>query len=365
MGKAPVTRLHLRYVSADTDRHGNVRYYFRKRGQQKMRLPGRPGDAEFMAAYHEALSGAATQSKARRTLLTPGSLRWLAGQYLASRQFAGLADGTRRWQRSYIDDFCSEPVADDGAALVGDLPAHSMPADAIRKLRERKARAAGANAANHRLKVLRAIFRYGVEAGLVQYDPAREVRKVEARSDGHHTWTPDEVAQFETHHPIGSKARLALALLLYTGARRSDVILLGRQHVTDGWLCWTCQKGRNRKPVRVEIPILPDLQHIIDESPTGDLTFLISGWGRPFTASGFGARFRTWCDAADLPHCTPHGLRKAGACRAAENGATEKQLMAIFGWTAMQHAELDTRAASRRRLASDAAKLLRLRTDQE
>ena len=55
-------------------------------------------------------------------------------------------------------------------------------------------------------------------------------------SEGYHAWTDDKVAQFGARHPVGSRARLALALVLYTGQRRSDVLQLGRQHLKDGWL---------------------------------------------------------------------------------------------------------------------------------
>jgi hypothetical protein len=59
---------------------------------------------------------------------------------------------------------------------------------------------------------------------------------------------------------------------------------------------------------------------------------LVNAYGQPFTKAGFGNRFRDWCDSAALPHCDAHKLCKAGALIAAENGATKKQLMAIFGW---------------------------------
>src|SRR5690348_3686939 len=71
-------------------------------------------------------------------------------------------------------------------------------------------------------------------------------------------------------------------------------------------------KGRNRKPKKLVLPILPALQKVIDGSPCGDLTFLVNDLGRPFTEAGFGNKFRTWCDGASLRHCTAHGLRKAG-----------------------------------------------------
>jgi integrase len=128
--------------------------------------------------------------------------------------------------------------------------------------------------------------------------------------------------------------------------------------VKDGWLKFTQHKNRNRKPVTLELPILPQLQAIIDATPSGNMTFLATAYGKPFSAAGFGNRFREWCDRAGLPHCSAHGLRKAGACIAAENGASESQLMAIFGWQTMQQAAHYTKAARQRRIAGTSMHLL-------
>jgi integrase len=124
------------------------------------------------------------------------------------------------------------------------------------------------------------------------------------------------------------------------------------------WLKFTAQKNRNRKPVTIEIPILANHQRVIDASPTGDLTFLGSERGRPFAVSAFGNWFRVKCDRAGLPQCSAHGLRKAGASIAAENGATEHQLMAIFGWATSKEAERYTKTAKRKKMAGDAMTLL-------
>lgn len=100
------------------------------------------------------------------------------------------------------------------------------------------------------------------------------------------------------------------------------------------------------------------LQEIIDASPTGDLTFLVTEYGQAFTAAGFGNRMRQWCDEAGLPECTAHGLRKAGAAIAAENGATPHELMAIFGWLTLKEAERYTRAAEQKKIAARAMSML-------
>jgi integrase len=100
------------------------------------------------------------------------------------------------------------------------------------------------------------------------------------------------------------------------------------------------------------------LQAVIDASPCGELTYLINDLGRAFTDHGFTNKMRDWCDQAGLPQCTAHGVRKAGATIAAENGATTKQLMAVFGWDSIKQAELYTRAAEQKRMAADAMHLI-------
>lgn len=131
-------------------------------------------------------------------------------------------------------------------------------------------------------------------------------------SGGHHTWTVDEVRKFEDRHAIGTMARLALAIFLFTGIRRSDAGRLGRQHARDGWFKFRQWKNRNRHPVDIEIPILPELEEIIRQSQTGDLTYIVTTYGMPFADAGFGNKFREWCDgglAAVLRSRTPQGQR--------------------------------------------------------
>lgn len=145
-----------------------------------------------------------------------------------------------------------------------------------------------------------------------------------------------------------------MALALYTGQRRADLVQFGKQHVRDGWLSFTQHKNRNNKPVRLEIPIIPELQRTIDESPRGDLSFMVTAFNRPFTSNGFGNRFRKWCDEAGLKNCSVHGLRKAAAARLAELGCTEQEIMAITGHRTSKEVTRYTRAASQKTRAESA-----------
>jgi integrase len=278
--------------------------------------------------------------------------RWLCSRYLASQEFQRLEPTTQSLRRRILESTYDEPVAPGARQVFADFPIEKLGSKAIRVLRDRKAGLP--HAANNRLKAIRYVFAWAMEAEHIAANPARDVALLRARSDGHHSWSLAEVEQFEARHAIGSKARLALDLLLYSGCRRSDVVQLGRQHIRNGWLRFTQRKTR----VVVELPVLPALQQSLDATPTGELTFLISEHGRGFSAAGFGNWFRERCDEAGLPDCSAHGLRKASAARAAENGATANQLMAMFGWLNIREAERYTKVAQRKKLASAALVLL-------
>ncbi|MCU9847793.1 tyrosine-type recombinase/integrase [Defluviimonas sp. WL0024] len=197
-------------------------------------------------------------------------------------------------------------------------------------------------------KVLCQLFRFAITYDLADTNPAKGVELLTSSSEGYHSWTLAEIEKFETTHPVGTTARLALALALYTGQRRSDLVLFGRQHFQGEWLVFTQQKGKARNPIRPEIPIIPELRHIIDASGTGDFTFLVNGYGRAFTNAGFGNRFRKWCDEAGLSECSVYGLRKAAAARLAELGCTEFEIMAITGHQTSKEVTRYTKGASQK-----------------
>lgn len=345
-----------KYVVEDnTD--GVLRFYFRKRGQRKVRLPGVPGSDEFNEAYYRALDGLIDEPKGPK-LSTKNSLRWLCEQYFQSGEYRRLDKRTQHVRKLIIEHMWAEPLKPDSKKIFEDLPISAITSKAVRVLRDRKTETP--EAANSRVKALRAIFSWACkpDVELMSSNPARDVAQFTQQGDGYHSWTDEEISQFEARHPIGTKPRLALALLLYTGQRRSDVVLLGRQHVSGESLRFTQFKGRNKKPVTLEIPVHPTLRKVIDASQCGDMTFLVTEFGKGFTSNGFGNWFRKQCNSANLTHCSAHGLRKAASARLAERGATEKQIMSITGHSTSKEVTRYTKAANQKRLARSAIELL-------
>lgn len=346
-------KIDLPYLYNEPDHRGNPRLYVRK-GGRRIRIRERPGSPEFMTAYSAALEAIGSPD-VRRQVAAPGSFGWLAAQYFSSSAFKRLDEQSQRTRRRIIEGCLDEPRVPGSSDRMRDCPARLIGPDHVQMLLDRRAGFPGA--ANNRLKYLSAMFGWAIPKHL-KANPARDIKPVRYSSNGFYTWTLEDVAQFEARHPIGTKARLALALLLYTGARRGDVVTFGRQHVKNGWLRMVPKKTRHLRSTALELPILPALEEAIRAAPTGDLTFLVTEYGKPFTAAGFGAWFRKRCDEAGLKQCTAHGLRKAGAARAAEAGATDRELMALFGWTSSSQATTYTRAADQKRLAAEAVRKL-------
>ena len=168
------------------------------------------------------------------------------------------------------------------------------------------------------------------------------------RSGGIYTWSEADIANFEAKHPIGSRARLALALLLYTAQRRSDVIRLGRQHIRDGAIHVSQQKTG----ASLVIPVHSELALIIDATPSDHLTFLVTRDGWPFSPAGFGNLFRDWCNGAGLPkRCSAHGQHKAACRRLAEAGCSAPEIMSISGHASLREVQRYCAAADQARMA--------------
>jgi integrase len=201
---------------------------------------------------------------------------------------------------------------------------------------------------------------HAVEVEFRKDDPTRDVKAIKVKSEGFHSWSEAEIEQFEARHPIGTNARLAFALLLFTGQRRSDVVVMGRQHVRDGYIHVRQQKTG----IELDIPIMPELQAIIGDTSKDNLTFLVTQFGRPFTVAGFGNWFRARCNEAGLPHCSAHGLRKAASRRLAELGCTVHEVAAITGHASLREVQRYTKGADQRRLATSAIAKAKTRTSK-
>lgn len=317
------------------DRHGARRWRFRRKGVS-VELGKEYGSADFRERYEAAW--ARSEAKPLRTppARAERCVADLIRAWKASPDYVATGGGWRK----ILDAQCAKIEAADGEKPVALLrPRH---------IEAKLAAFAGTPAAGNRwLKTWRRLLDHAVRLEWIASNPAKLVRGFRIKGDGYYTWTDADVARFEAAHPAGTAARLAMALMLYTGAAKADAVRLGPGNVSGGRISYT----RTKTGARIDIPLHPDLAALL---PAGRMTFLETAQGRARTANGLGNAMRGWCDAAGLDACTSHGLRKCIARRLAEAGATAHEIASVTGHEGIVEVERYARAAARKGLADGA-----------
>ncbi|WP_169576936.1 tyrosine-type recombinase/integrase [Sediminimonas qiaohouensis] len=303
---------------------GNVRYYYRYTTPATP-MPDAPKDSpEFLRAYTDAAAGKPTKVRGKIRHRT-GTIGAGIRAFLASDAYMARATSTRARWRSFAEEF-EEFFA---TARLADLePRH------IRRYLAQF----GPHPANNRLKLWRAMGRWWVDNGLLDADPARDVRKRAApESDGHTPWTAADATAFRYHWPIGSMQRLAFELLAQTGAAIGDAVTLGPGNLRNGWLTYRRTKSKTLCTVPLFVtprpayyPSSEDLRTCIEAAPK-HLTWLSTARGGSRSPKAAGQWFSKAAREAGIEGKTAHGVRKYLATYMAEHGATEAQRMAILG----------------------------------
>jgi integrase len=327
------------FVECWRDRHGRLRTYFRRvRNGPVTPLP--PLNApEFASAYHATLTGCALpEESAPQAAVPPRSIGALVERYMASGDYRSLRSTTKAGYAYQLETLRREH---------GHRSVAGMTRENVKKLLAPFADKPGAALA--RLKMLRVLIGHGIEIGWLTSDPSLGIKR--PKGGEIRSWTDAEIARFEAHWPVGSQERLAFALMLYTGQRRSDV-----HRMTCGDVTGTVIRVKQQKTLaRLSIPLHPSLQAILAATKRVHVAMLVNGRGRALTAHSFSVWMRRAIAAAGLPlDCQPHGLRKAAARRLAECGCSAHEIMAITGHKTLAEAERYTREADQVRLANAA-----------
>jgi len=335
--RAGTNRFLPKYVSKFESQHGSIRYRFRRAGYPTGYFTAKLGSEEFRAEYEAFNNPEAAIKPAPSPKAKPGTIDDLLDRYMSVPERLGPSEVTQQKIRAVLEDFRN-----------GDRPrGHRMVAtidfEAIDKIVAKKLiktgtgnkTKGGLHAARKLRKELIRLFEFAVKAKMISHNPARLSDKVKVptaeRSGGFHSWTEEEIAQYRAFHKIGTRARLAMELALWTDQRRSDVVSMGKAQIQNGRLPVTQEKTG----AVLWLPIAPQLlEAIIAMKPqdTSPFCFLVTERGRPFkNAASFGVWFKRQCVEAGLPHCTMHGLRKATLRRMADLQMPNKTMKSVSG----------------------------------
>lgn len=338
------------------DRHGHQRWRYRPKGGRGFTRELGPsyGSDEFARRYADAEAEfhGRREAGAGAEKTRPGSLSDLVASFYRSPAWRDLSDSTKHTYRGPIEKLRSKHGAKPVAAL---QRRHVM---AI--LSEKADTPAAAN--NLRKRMIQ-LLDHAIDLDWITANPARLVKPYRVLSDGFHAWDEGEIAQFFAVHGPGAAAHRAVTLMLYTGAARVDAVRLGPWNMKLGRLEYRRQKTIRSNGSLVSLPVHPDLAEVLAGLPD-DRPFLATAHGRARTPAGLGNAMRKWCDAAGLPNCTAHGLRKACARRLAEAGASSHEIMAVTGHKTLAEVERYTAAALREGMADAAMDRLIARPDQ-
>lgn len=336
-----------KHVTKTITAGGKVLLYFRVDKGPRTRLPDDPASDDFADAYAACLL-----NKPKRNKPTPAaakSFRWLVERYMESGVWRMLSDGTRR-QRSNIFKHMVDKA--------GDRPFAAFTAKHMRNTIDKIADTPVQ--ANNTLKAMNGLFGWAVKNDHLQINPCLGVEKLRVKSEGFPAWTMEDAMAFRARWEKGTTQRLALELLLHIGSRRGDLTELGRQHLRGNVLQF--RTGKTGSTVTVELP--EDVIELIGMTATGDLHFIVTSFGKPFSKPGFGNWFGDAARKAGIQK-NAHGVRKLSATIAADEGGTAHELMAQFGWASPKQAEVYTKGADRARLGIRSSKRVAERVANE
>ena len=327
--------VRLPFLKVYRDRHGTVRRYVRRRGQKDIPLKGEPGTSEFMFAYQAACH--TETSRFDRT--KAGTFARLITDYGRSASFANLKPSSQKLYKLVLD-------------RIADRHGHRLVRDARRSDARKMIEEIGAAKpamANITRAVLRLLMQHAVDAELRLDNPVSRLKAY--RTGTRHTWTDDELSQFEQRWPLGTRERLAFALLLYTGQRAGDIVKMRRSDLYDGVIRVTQEKTG----AELSIPVHPALTVAIKAAPAKGVALIGDANGRPIKRATLTLIMRKAVELAGLqPHCVPHGLRKAIMRRLAETGSSAKEIAAISGHRTLKEVERYTAAADQAQLSKAA-----------
>lgn len=332
----------LPHLLHEKTNRGRWVWYFRLGKGKRIRLPDDYGSPQFIAAYNAALAGEPLQTGAGKP--HKGTVEWLIARYRESSDWVGLSPATR-YQRDRIFAQVIEKA--------GKEPFLAVTAKTIRNGRE--ARKHTPFMANNYLRAVKGLFAWATEAEYIVENPAAGVSELAVKTKGHEPWSIEDIRRYEARWPLGTRERVWLHVLAYTGLRLGDACAVGWQHERDGWVSMRAEKTTEL----LEFPILPPLLETLRAGPTSDLAWIANAHGRPFVKESFGNAFRDACRAAEIRGKSAHGLRKMLASLAAEIGASEELLQAWFGWQSNRMSAIYTRAASKKAMAGKLGELFR------
>lgn len=292
----------------------SITYYYAWKGGP--RLPGKPGDAEFVNAYTDAIKS--------RTRPQEDTLQAIINAYQGSPKFTELAPRTKA---DYVRNI---RVIE---AKYSTLPIEALPDPATRgdmlDWRDAMSRRSKRQA-DYVFATLAAILAWAKDRGRVIANPCERPGKLYRSNRAESIWTADAERALEEVAP--NRIWLAYMIAVWTGQRQGDLLRLS----------WGAYDGsairlrQSKTGARVTIPVGAPLKALLDITPKRAVTILTNADGHAWTSDGFRSTWRKTCVAAGLIGIgmkgpTFHDIRGTSVTRLALAGCTTPEIATITG----------------------------------
>lgn len=317
------------YLRHEKNRHGTYVWYFRVGNGKRIRIKAKYGTAEFNSIYDDLIAGRAP-TKGKNTI------SWMVDKYRHSGAWKALAATTRKQREVYLRQM--------EKALGNKHYKTFTKKDMMASVDSRRDRPSNANKFIKAMRHLYAWAEIGIDLSI---NPTIGIKYVADSTDGFTPWELEDITKYRNYWPIGTKQRMVMEMFLWWGLRRSDIVRVGKQHFRNGVGSIKAQKNG------VDVPLIMTdyLQNIIDQTPTGDLTYIVTDYGVPRSSNGLGNWFSDSARKAGLKGLSAHGLRKTAAELLAEASGTDRELMSYMGWKSDSEVKRYTEKARRKRMA--------------
>lgn len=343
-------------LTIETLKSGKKRIRVRVAGfpNRKIRLNVGLDHPKFSEHYWSARAGIGLEGEPETTAVRQ-SIQWLTDKYLLHLERMVEANqaspATLCKRKGLLTRLCQHET--DGGDLYGEMTLDA-PTSAFIAVRDARARTPAE--ADNMMKAARAMYKWACDVDHAHRNPLVDIRKIHRNKGGATPWTADDLLKFKERHPYGTMAHLALTLHMFTAARSSDAIWLGRTQEFDShgarWLGW---QPRKRGAAYVEIPIAPPLCEAINSVASIGTSYILNDHRNPFKSpGGYRNWFRKRCNEAGLRSRSSHGIRKALAELLAEEGCSEHQIMSVLSHTQPSTSAIYTKGAERRAMAAEA-----------
>lgn len=344
-------QIKLRGLAKDKMPSGNYRLRVRPKGNPKkwITLTCDETHSDFSRQYNLARQGIKIELAAKEEGLSnnKGTIGWLINEYF--RHFENLIKGGSRSDKTLKKKKILLKVL-----LINPNRGLNIPKEYLQQLHDSQSNAP--TMADDTITAIKVLYEWAIDRGYVKGNPAIGIKRYNVYNGGAKEWTKSDIMQFFAYHKEGTIAHTIFSFLIWTGCRIEEITKLGKHNEKEikGKKVLQFQPSKKGSKL-VTIPIMPQLQALIDSIPRDQDFYILTKYGKPYsTANSASAMAIKYCKQAGLNGLSSHGVRKGFSTLLYEKGITIQEIAAILGHSTARSTQVYVERSDRIKLSEKA-----------